>query len=184
MDAPRTGSDDGVDADAVPSSSGSVRYRVPQNIAALEGPVTIRSDLGAPTFLIDGDAGTRTETVRIQDMEGRIHCQVDARAVRTGDPVRITGPRVELLATIRRSELSLVRDQFVVQVEPGAFWTIDGQVAVYAYRILAQDGPIAEVARRWFRARATYGVEVIAGVPHAVVLAVAICLDLIISTRR
>jgi uncharacterized protein YxjI len=98
--------------------------------------------------------------------------------------VQITGPQGELLATIHRSELSVVRDQFVVQVEPGAFWAIDGQVAAYAYRILAQDGAIAEVARRWFRARATYGVEVVAGAPHALVLAVAVCLDLAISARR
>lgn len=152
----------------------AARYRLPQNIAALPGSIVIRNDRAEDAFQIDRD----DDLMRVRDIQGCTLCQFHPRALRKDQAAPILDANGRSLATLIRSELSPVRDQFFVQVRTGIDWTIEGQVPAYEYRVHTREGAIAEVSRRWFRARNSYGVQVGNRTHDALVLAVAICLDI------
>ena len=54
---------------------------------------------------------------------------------------------------------------------------MQGSIADHEYEIEADGHKIAEVSKKWFRARDTYGVQVLAGQDPALVLAVTVAVD-------
>ena len=57
--------------------------------------------------------------------------------------------------------------------------TCRGNIVDHEYRITRQGQPVANVSKRWFRVRDTYGVEVMPGEDDAFVLAIAAAIDAI-----
>ncbi len=153
--------------------SGSVRYRLPQNIASCPGTVTVGNDRGEIAFLVD----IESDLVRVSDIDGQTRCQFHGRALQTGDVVSFLDSQGTALAVLHRSELSPVRDRFSIETEQD-IWVVDGQVTAHEYWFHSSDGGIAEVSCRWFRARASFGVQVAPPQSHALVLAATICLDI------
>jgi uncharacterized protein YxjI len=179
MDAPDQHSNDGN-----PGADGFTRYRVPQNVAAIPGAVVIKNDRGEAVFEIDGDAQATDDVIRVRDLAGADVCLIRASALRTDDAIEIVGPDAKPLATIARVGLSAVRDQFSVLIGSESVWTVEGLVAEYEYWIRDENGEVAQVSRRWFRARDSYGVQVSAGHKDELVLTVAVGLDLLIRAGR
>lgn len=183
MDAPHEQSP--VERSIPTTETGSfVRYRVPQNVAARQGDLIVKDDHGNAAFCIDGGPPELEDVVRMRSLDGGNACLIRGSALLAGGPVQIVDPNGMAIATVARAELSPVRDQFVVAVDTGTIWIVEGSVIAYEYRIGGLDGTIADISRRWFRARGFYGVQVSAGWDALLVLAVAVCLDLTISMRR
>lgn len=160
------------------------RYRAPQNVAAIQGRILIRNDRGNAAFEIDSDARPDANDIRVQTLAGDAACVIQGGALLGEGPVAIVDPEQGTLASIERVQLSPVRDSFAVLRGADPAWRVDGRVADYEYRIQEQDMEIAEVSRRWFRARGSFGVQVASGQPDLLVLAVAVCLDLMLHARR
>jgi uncharacterized protein YxjI len=54
---------------------------------------------------------------------------------------------------------------------------MQGNIVDHEYEIEAEGTKIAEISKRWFRVRDTYGVEITPGQDEIVVLAVAVAVD-------
>jgi uncharacterized protein YxjI len=156
------------------------RYRLPKNVAALQGAILVRNDCGETAFEIDSGAGPTTDVVRVRALTGPGVCLIRGSALRAGDTIEIVDPDAMTLATITRVELSPVRDRFLVQVGPETTWIVEGLVPDYEYWIRSGQGEIAQVSRRWFRARNSYGIQVQPGQNDLLLLTVAVCLDLLL----
>ena len=52
-----------------------------------------------------------------------------------------------------------------------------GNIVDHEYKIERDGDQVAEVSKRWFRVRDTYGIEVAAGQDDALILAVTVCID-------
>ena len=52
-----------------------------------------------------------------------------------------------------------------------------GNIVDHEYKIERGGDKVAEVSKRWFRIRDTYGIEIEPGQDDALVLAVTVCLD-------
>lgn len=156
------------------------RYRLPKNAAALQSAVLIRNDCGTTTFEIDGGSGLTDDVVRVCDLTGPRACFIRGSALSHGDAVEIVDPEAVTLATITRLELSPVRDRFLVLVGSDTTWILEGLVPDYEYRIRDDQGEIARVSHRWFRARDSYGIQVESGQDDLLLLTVAVCLDLLL----
>ena len=55
--------------------------------------------------------------------------------------------------------------------------TAQGNILDHEFEIEADGKKVAEVSKRWFRVRDTYGVEVAAGQDDALILAITVCID-------
>ena len=56
-----------------------------------------------------------------------------------------------------------IRDRFVIDVEDGADLKAHGNIVDHEYEIERDGDTVADISKRWFRVRDTYGVEIDAG---------------------
>ncbi|WP_243670754.1 LURP-one-related family protein [Methanoculleus chikugoensis] len=83
-------------------------------------------------------------------------------------------------ATIKKALIAPLRDRWTVSIPPGGEdWDVQGNILDHEYHIEAgRRERVAEISKKWFRIRDTYGVEVEpGGHDDALVLAVTAALD-------
>jgi uncharacterized protein YxjI len=81
------------------------------------------------------------------------------------------------VATVRKALVSPLRDRFSIEVEGGEDVEAKGNVVNHEYKIERGGERVAEVSKRWFRVRDTYGIEVAPDQDDALILAVTVCID-------
>ena len=59
--------------------------------------------------------------------------------------------------------------------------TTQGNILDHEYEIESGGTKVAEVSRRWFRVRDTYGVQIAPGQNTVLLLAVAVCIDQMVA---
>ena len=71
------------------------------------------------------------------------------------------------------------RDTLILRHPPGnEFFKVQGAARVRDTMEIERDGDhVAEVSKRWFRGRDTYGVEIAPGQDDALILPVVVCID-------
>jgi uncharacterized protein YxjI len=70
-----------------------------------------------------------------------------------------------------------IRDRFIVEVDGGKDLKVHGNIVDHEYDVDRDGDKIAEVSKKWFRVRDTYGVEVAPGQNDALILAVTVAID-------
>ena len=78
---------------------------------------------------------------------------------------------------MHKALISPLRDRFTVDLEDGGRLEVEGDILDHEYRITRDGIPVANISKRWFRVRDTYGVAVVPGQNDALVLAVTVCID-------
>jgi uncharacterized protein YxjI len=81
------------------------------------------------------------------------------------------------VATVKKALVTPLRDRFSIDVEDGEDMEAKGNIVDHEYKIERGGDEIAEVSRRWFRVRDTYGVEIKPGPDAALILATVVCID-------
>src|SRR6478736_3734310 len=81
------------------------------------------------------------------------------------------------VATVKKALISPLRERFSIDVEGGEDMEAKGNILDHEYRIERGGHDVAEVSKRWFRVRDTYGIEIAEGQDDALILAVAVCID-------
>ena len=80
-------------------------------------------------------------------------------------------------ATVKKALISPLRDRFSIEVEDGEDMEAKGNIVDHEYKIERDGDKVAEVSKRWFRVRDTYGNEVASEQEDALILAVTVCID-------
>ena len=81
------------------------------------------------------------------------------------------------VATIKKALVSPLRERYSVDVEGDKDLEAKGNVLDHEYKIERDGDKVAEVSKRWFRVRDTYGIEIAEGQNDALIIAVAVCID-------
>ena len=70
-----------------------------------------------------------------------------------------------------------IRDHYVIEVEGGEDLKAHGNIVDHEYEIERDGEKIAEVSKKWFRVRDTYGVQLAQGQDVPLILAITVCVD-------
>jgi uncharacterized protein YxjI len=70
-----------------------------------------------------------------------------------------------------------IRDHFKVEVDGGDDLKVHGNIVDHEYEIERNGDKIAEISRKWFRVRDTYGVEIVGDEDPVLILAVTVAVD-------
>ena len=81
------------------------------------------------------------------------------------------------MATIKKAMITPLRDRFSIRVDDGEDMEAKGNVVNHEYKIERGGDKVAEVSKRWFRVRDTYGIEIAPGEDDALILALTFCID-------
>jgi uncharacterized protein YxjI len=166
-----------------PRAPAGSRYVLREKLLSLGDDFWIENEQGERVFFVDDKVLRVRDTVVIKDRQGHELLKLQKRLLRARDTMAIErgGDRV---ATIRKRLITPLRDRFTVELAGGGELDVEGDILDHEYQITRDGIPVANVSKRWFRVRDTYGVAVAPGQDDALVLAVTVCIDHLTSKDR
>jgi uncharacterized protein YxjI len=124
------------------------------------------------------------DTLVFKDMQGNKLAQIQERMLRVKDTMEIEGPDGKTLATVKKALITPLRDRWTVKIKGGPDLDVQGNILDHEYRIGEGRQKVAEVSKKWFRLRDTYGVEVAEGQDDVLILAVTVAIDIMAHPTR
>jgi uncharacterized protein YxjI len=136
----------------------------------------IENDEGEKAFKVNGKALRIRDTFVIESPAGEELFTIQERKLSVRDKMEIERDG-KTVATIRKALVSPLRDRFSIEVEGGPDLEAKGNVVDHEYEVKRDGDKVAEVSKRWFRMRDTYGIEVTPDVDDALILTCTVCID-------
>ncbi len=136
-----------------------------------------RTTSGQKVFKIDGKALRVRQTLVFEDAHGTELAKIQERMLRVKDSMEIEGPHGENLAMVKKALITPVRERWVVKIKGGPDLEVKGNILDHEYTIGEGRDKVAEVSKKWFRLRDSYGVAIDPGQDDVIILAVAVCID-------
>jgi uncharacterized protein YxjI len=148
-----------------------------ERIISIGDDYWIENEAGERAFFIDGKALRVRETLNIKDEQGNDLYKIREKMLRVRDTMDIEDAEGRTAASIKKALITPLRDRFKVEVANGPEMDVQGNIMRHEYNIEAGGGKVAEVSKKWFRVRDTYGVEISPGQNAALILAITVALD-------
>ena len=152
-------------------------YRMQQRMFSIGDDFWIETGAGQRTFKVDGKALRIRKTLVIEDGAGRERYTIREKLVSVREVMTIEDPAGTTVATVKKALISPLRERFSIELAAGGEWQAQGNIVDHQYEIDGPAGKIAEVSKRWFAIRDSYGIQVAPGQDDAFVLAVAVVID-------
>ncbi len=90
----------------------------------------------------------------------------------------------ELVATVKKHHFTLFRARFTVDVPGPDDLEAQGSFLEYNYRFERGGRNVAEVSKRWFSMRDTYGIDIEEGQDDVLILASAVVIDMVCHSDK
>jgi len=148
-----------------------------EKLLSIGGDSWIDDEAGEHVFKVNGKALRVRQTLVFEDLDGNALCKIQERKLRVKDSMEIEGPSGDRVAMVKQAMFTPLRARFDVKVEDGPDLRVQGNIVDHEFEIEADGTKIAEISKRWFRVRDTYGVEIAPGQDDVVVLAVTVAVD-------
>jgi uncharacterized protein YxjI len=155
----------------------AARYQMREKLLSIGDDSWIENAAGEHVFKVNGKALRVRQTLIFEDLDGNELCKIQERKLRVKDSMEIEGPGGDRLAMVKKAMITPLRARFDVKVEDGPDLRVQGNIVDHEYEIEAGGTKVAEISKRWFRVRDTYGIEIAPGQDEVVVLAVAVAVD-------
>ncbi|MFE9553859.1 LURP-one-related/scramblase family protein [Streptomyces sp. NPDC006692] len=152
-----------------------MKYLVRDKIFAIGDDYWIETEDGRQAFLADGKALRLRDTLELKDPSGRVLITLREKMFSLRDAMTIERDD-EMLATVRRKRLSLLRNHYRVSLVEGSELDVTGRILDREFTVEYDGELLAHVSRKWFRVRETYAVNVVReDADAALMIAVVIC---------
>jgi uncharacterized protein YxjI len=153
------------------------RYLVRERFFAIGDDFWVTTEDGEKVYLIDGKALTLHDRLELKDIAGTVLATVRKKIVSLHHSMRIEDSTGETVATVRKKMFTPLHEAFDVELAIGIELAIRGDMFGKEYGISGPNGPVAQITRKWLRVRDTYGVDIAPGWDHALIIAIALCVD-------
>jgi uncharacterized protein YxjI len=163
--------------DRGPGAGGKNRYQMRQKMVAIGDDFWIENDRGQKVFKVDGKALRVRQTLVFEDAHGQDLCKIQERMLRVKDSMEVEGAGGGQVAMVKKALITPVRDRWTVKIKGGPDLEVKGNILDHEYSIGEGRDKVAEVSKKWFRLRDSYGVEIEPGQDDIVILAVTVCID-------
>ena len=157
--------------------SGNTRYQMREKLISIGDDFWIENESGQKAFKVDGKALRVRQTLKFENPQGQALCQIQERMLRVKDSMEVEDAQGHQVAMVKKALISPIRDRFTVKIKNGPDLEVKGNILDHEYTIGEGRDKIAEVSKKWFRLRDTYGVEIEPGQDDIVILAVTVCID-------
>jgi uncharacterized protein YxjI len=158
-----------------PADQGS-RYLLREKLLSIGDDFWIENDRGERIFRVDAKVLRVRDTVLIKDQDGNELVKLQKRLLRARGTMAIERGD-DKIATVKKAIIDPLRDRFTIELAGGGSLAAEGNILGHEYQITRDGIPVANISKRWFRVRDSYGVAVTPGQDDAFVLAVTVCID-------
>jgi uncharacterized protein YxjI len=156
------------------------RFQMRQKMIAIGDDYWIEDDSGARVFKVNGKAARLRDTWVLENANGAEVARIKEKALTVRDKIKIHLPDGD--ATVKKALVG-IRDRFHIEVDHGKDLKAHGNVVDHEYEIERDGDKVAEVSKKWFRVRDTYGVDVEGDVDPVLILAVTVAIDALAADR-
>ena len=157
--------------------SDKIRYQMREKLVAFGDDFWIENAHGQKTYKVDGKALRVRDTLNFEDRNGQVLVKIQERKLRVKDSMNVDDANGNQVAMVKKALISPVRDRFTVKIKNGPDLEVKGNILDHEYTIGEGRDKVAEVSKKWFRIRDSYGVEIEPGQDDIIILAVTVCID-------
>ena len=155
---------------------GGTRYQMREKVFAVGDDFWIETDDGHRAYKVNGKALRLRSTFVIETPSGDELLKIQEKKLSIRDTMRIERGG-DTVATVKKALVSPLRHRFTIDLEGRGELKVKGNIVDHEYEIERDGTKVAEVSKRWFRIRDTYGIEIAEGENAALILATTVCLD-------
>jgi uncharacterized protein YxjI len=152
------------------------RYQMREKLFAIGDDYWIENEQGERAFKVNGKAMRIRETFILESPSGEEVFKIQEKKLSIRDKMEIERDG-DTVATVHKALITPLRDRFEIEVEEGDDLSAKGNIVDHEYEIERDGHKVAEISKRWFRVRETYGIEVAPGENDALILAATVCID-------
>ena len=156
----------------------ATRYQMRQKLVSFGDDFWIETQDGQKAFKVDGKMLRVQDTLFFEDPRGHKLCKIQTKVARIKDSMEIEGADGGRMALVKKALITPVRDRWVVKVGNGPDLEVQGNILDHEYSIGEGRDKIAEISKKWFRLRDTYGVQIEQGQNDVLLLAVTVAIDM------
>ena len=136
----------------------------------------IENGTGQRTFKVDGKALRVRKTLVIEDSGGGEVATIREKMLTVRDVMSVErGGRP--LASIKKAMFTPLRERFEIEGADGVAYDVKGKITDHQYEFERDGRQVAEVSRKWFRVRDSYGVQIGPDEDVGLILAAVVAID-------
>ena len=154
-------------------------YQIRKQVLALGDDFWVENEAGEKVLRVDGKVMRMRDTYVIETPDGQevLRIKEQRLKLRTTYAIERQG---EEIATIAKALVTPLHDRFDIEVVGGGTLQAKGNLLDREFTVEWENGTrMAEVSKRFFTLRDTYGVSVELGQDDVLAIAIAICIDAI-----
>src|SRR5690242_7906007 len=155
---------------------GGARYQMREKLFAIGDDYWIETENGQRAFKVNGKAMRIRETFILEAPSGEEMFKIQEKKLSIRDKMTIERDG-DTVATVKKALITPLRDRFAIELEEGGELSAKGNIVDHEYEIERDGHKVAEISKRWFRIRDTYGIEIAPGENDALILAATVCID-------
>jgi uncharacterized protein YxjI len=152
------------------------RYQMREKLFSIGDDFWIETEQGERAFKVNGKAMRVRDTFVLESPSGDELFKIQEKKLRIHDTMKIERDG-DTVATVKKALITPLRDRFAIEVEHDEDLSAKGNIVDHEYEIECDGQKVAEISKRWFRIRDTYGIEIAPGHNDALILAATVCID-------
>jgi len=146
-----------------------------EKLASIGDDSWIEDEHGDKVYKVDGKAIRMRDTFVLQDMAGAEVAKIQERKLHVRDTMAIERDSKKIAEVHKR--LVGFRDRLKVDLDGGDEYTVKGKLGDHEYTIKGEHGKVAEISKKWFRVRDTYGIDIEPDQDDALIIAITVAVD-------
>jgi len=155
---------------------GGTKYRMQEKLFAIGDDFWIDTEDDRHAFKVNGKALRMRSTFVLETPSGDELLRIKEKKLRIHDTMELERDG-KTIGTVKKALLTPLRQRFAIELSDGDELAAKGNIVDHEYEIERNGHTVAEVSKRWFRIRDTYGIEIAPGEDDAIILAAAVCID-------
>lgn len=152
------------------------RYKMVEKLASIGDDFWIENAAGQRAFKVDGKALRVRDTLKLKDLQGNVVAEIQEKVVRVKDTMDIARGG-KTIATVKQALVTPIRGRFSINVVGGPDMNAEGNILGHEFTIEQGGRQIAEISKKWFRIRDSYGVDIQPGQDDALILTITVVID-------
>lgn len=151
-------------------------FQMREKMFAIGDDYWIENGAGQPMYKVDGKALRVRNTLVIEDTAGGEVATIREKMLTVRDVMNVERGG-QPLASIRKAMFTPLRERFEIEGADGTTYEVKGKITDHQYEFERDGRQVAEVSKRWFRVRDSYGVQVGADEDVGLILAAVVAID-------
>jgi uncharacterized protein YxjI len=154
----------------------ATQYKMKEKLISFGDDFWIEDAQGRKAFKVDGKMLRVRDVLAFEDDRGQVLVEMASKLIQIKDQVKLERKGGQG-AVVKKDLINLVHDHFIMKIGGGEDIDIRGNILDHEYSFSKGRDKIAEVSKRWFRIRDTYGVQIEPGEDDILILAATVAVD-------